>query len=56
MLSKDGHLKLIDFGTAQITRCTILDQKFKTDIENQKKAAASKRAAIEQQATEDDPN
>lgn len=29
MLSKDGHLKLIDFGTAEITRCKILDQKFK---------------------------
>ena len=40
MLSKDGHLKLIDFGTAEITRCTILDQKFKDDIEKQKKAVA----------------
>lgn len=29
MLSKDGHIKLIDFGTAEISRCTILDQKFK---------------------------
>lgn len=32
MLSKDGHLKLIDFGTAEITRCTIVDEKFKEDI------------------------
>jgi 3-phosphoinositide dependent protein kinase-1 len=25
ILSKDGHLKLIDFGTAEISNCTILD-------------------------------
>lgn len=48
MLSKDGHLKLIDFGTAEITRCTLLDPKFKEDIEKQKKASASKKSLLEE--------
>jgi len=48
MLSKDGHLKLIDFGTAEITRCTIVDEKFKKDIEKQKKTTtlAKKTSSI----------
>ena len=29
MLSKKGHLKLIDFGTAEISRCKIVDEAFK---------------------------
>lgn len=37
MLSKTGHLKLIDFGTAEITRCTIVDKEFKDNIEKSKK-------------------
>lgn len=37
MLSKERHLKLIDFGTAEITKCNIVNEKFKEDIENQKK-------------------
>lgn len=42
MLSKNGHIKLIDFGTAEITRCTLLDEKFKTNIAEQKKASSAK--------------
>ena len=37
MLDLDGKLKLIDFGTAEITRCKILKEEFKTRIESQKK-------------------
>ena len=37
MLSKNGHLKLIDFGTAEITKCNIVSDKFKEDIAKQKK-------------------
>ena len=29
LLEKDGHLKLIDFGTAEISQCTIINDKFK---------------------------
>jgi hypothetical protein len=29
MLDKRGHLKLIDFGTAEITNCNILKPEFK---------------------------
>lgn len=54
MLSKDGHIKLIDFGTAEISRCTILDEKFKDDIEKQKKATGSKK--LIDFPTEDDQN
>lgn len=39
MLSKNGHIKIIDFGTAEITRCKIVDEKFKEDIAKQKKNA-----------------
>ena len=39
MLSKEGHLKLIDFGTAEITKCTLINEKFKEDIAKQKKSS-----------------
>lgn len=42
MLSKNGHMKLIDFGTAEITRAALLDEKFKEAIVEQKKASSSK--------------
>ena len=42
MLSKNGHVKLIDFGTAEITRSTLLDDKFKDNIAEQKKASNAK--------------
>jgi serine/threonine protein kinase len=29
MLDSQGHLKLIDFGTADITNCTLLSNEFK---------------------------
>jgi hypothetical protein len=32
MLDKRGHLKLIDFGTAEITNCKLLSQQFKEHI------------------------
>lgn len=41
MLSKEGHLKLIDFGTAEITRCTLINEKFKEDIAKQKKSSTN---------------
>jgi hypothetical protein len=32
MLDKKGHLRIIDFGTAEITNCKILTQQFKEHI------------------------
>lgn len=32
MLSKRGHLKLIDFGTAEISNCKLLKPEFKEHI------------------------
>lgn len=32
MLDKRGHLKLIDFGTAEITNCKLLSVQFKEHI------------------------
>lgn len=32
MLDRKGHLKLIDFGTAEITNCKILSNQFKENI------------------------
>lgn len=32
MLDSKGHLKLIDFGTAEITNCKILTPQFKEHI------------------------
>lgn len=32
MLDNKGHLKLIDFGTAEITNCKILSAQFKEHI------------------------
>jgi hypothetical protein len=29
MLSKNGHIKIIDFGTAEISNCKIISDKFK---------------------------
>ena len=37
MLDKKGHLVLIDFGTAEITNCKILSEKFKEHIFKLKK-------------------
>lgn len=38
MLSKNGHLKLIDFGTAEFSSSKIVSQDFKERINKQKKA------------------
>jgi hypothetical protein len=32
MLDSQGNLKLIDFGTAEITNCNIISQQFKDKI------------------------
>ena len=37
MLDKSGHLKLIDFGTAEISECSILKPEFKEHIIKLKK-------------------
>lgn len=37
MLSKNGHIKLIDFGTAEISKCRLISQEFRDKIESQKK-------------------
>lgn len=37
MLSKTGHIKLIDFGTAEISKCKVISQDFRDKIEGQKK-------------------
>jgi serine/threonine protein kinase len=42
MLSKRGHLKLIDFGTAEISNCTILKPEFKEHIIKLKQKADQK--------------
>lgn len=39
MLDRKGHLKLIDFGTAEITNCTLLTPQFKEHILKLKKKA-----------------
>lgn len=39
MLDKRGHLKLIDFGTAEITECSIVKPEFKEHIIKLKKKA-----------------
>ena len=39
MLDKSGHLKLIDFGTAEISECSILKPEFKEHIIKLKKKA-----------------
>lgn len=39
MLDHSGHLKLIDFGTAEITQCTLLKPEFKEHITKLKKKA-----------------
>lgn len=36
LMTKDGHLKLIDFGTAEISCCNILENSFKEKLEFQK--------------------
>lgn len=48
MLSKAGHIKLIDFGTAEISRCKVISQEFRDQIESQKKA---KKTYDEEQTT-----
>lgn len=37
MISRDGHLKLVDFGTADITNASILPETFKDRIEEMKR-------------------
>ena len=37
MLNKHGHLKLIDFGTAEISECSIVKNQFKENIIKLKK-------------------
>lgn len=36
MVSRDGHLKLVDFGTADITNTNIVSESFKKRIEEMK--------------------
>lgn len=36
MVSKDGHLKLVDFGTTDITNTSIVPESFKKRIEEMK--------------------
>lgn len=42
MISKQGHLKLIDFGTAEFSQSTLVAESFKERIESQKKGKAKK--------------
>ena len=42
MLDKLGHLKLIDFGTAEITKCKIISEEFKAYINNLKQKSEEK--------------
>jgi hypothetical protein len=37
MISRDGHLKLVDFGTADITNTSVLTEAFKDRIEEMKR-------------------
>lgn len=32
MLTSEGHIKLIDFGTADITNCTLISDNFKEKL------------------------
>jgi len=36
MLTKEGHIKLIDFGTADVSECTILPESFKEALKAMK--------------------
>ena len=36
MVSRDGHLKLVDFGTADIANTNIVPESFKNRIEEMK--------------------
>ena len=36
LISESGHLKLIDYGTSEISKCCLVDKKFKDDIEKEK--------------------
>ena len=42
MISKEGHLKLIDFGTAEFSQSKLIAQSFKERIETQKKGKPKK--------------
>ena len=39
LLDKRGHLKLIDFGTAEISECSLLKPEFKEHVIKLKKKA-----------------
>lgn len=38
LLSQKGHIKLIDFATAEVSECTLIDEKLKEQLLIQKKA------------------
>lgn len=52
MLDKRGHLRLIDFGTAEITNCTLLKPQFKEHILTLKKKSDE---IVKQQESEEEP-
>ena len=37
LLSKHGHIKIIDFGTAEISDCLLLSEEFKERVLKMKK-------------------
>ena len=47
-MSKSGHLKLIDFGTAEFSKSDLVLQGFKDKIEEQKKAREKKYQDVEE--------
>ena len=47
-------MKVIDFGTAEITKCTIVDQKFKDDIAKQKQQANNLSETNEDEDSDED--
>ena len=56
MLDKNGHLKLIDFGTAEITNCKLLSNQFKEHILKLKQKSdqlEQSRAALEEDDSEE---
>lgn len=46
MLSSTGHLKVIDFGTAEISKCTLVSNSFKDKIEKMKEKAKAEEENV----------
>ena len=56
MLDKLGHLKLIDFGTAEITKCKIISEDFKAHIHNLKQKSEEKTQLPEDEEEDAEDN